>query len=78
MSDKEFAAWEKDPRGRDVSKIYKLGVGKDAKRQRKTDAEKQVAYRAKKKQLSLINKLCSAPLAAQTPAPFQPEPLATA
>lgn len=70
-----IAGWEKDSRGRDLAKIYKLGVGKDAKRQRKTDAEKQVAYRIKQKQISLTNKLCSALNAEPTPAPLKPEPL---
>ena len=31
-----IASWEKDLRGRDLVKIYKLGVGRDAKRQKKT------------------------------------------
>lgn len=71
-----IAAWEKDRRGCDVAKIYKLGVGSDKRRQRKSDAEKQTAYRTKKKQLKLINilTLCSVPHAEPTPAPFQPEP----
>jgi predicted ArsR family transcriptional regulator len=40
--------WDKDGRGRDLTKIYKLGVGKDVKRQRMTGAEKQRKYKAKK------------------------------
>jgi hypothetical protein len=44
-----IASWEKDARGRDQIKIYKLGPGKDAKRHRRSDRERQAAYRAKKK-----------------------------
>lgn len=40
--------WDKDGRGRDLTKIYKLGAGKDVKRQRMTGAEKQRKYKAKK------------------------------
>lgn len=68
-----IAAWEKDSRGRDLAKIYKLGEGNDKKRQRKTQAERQIAYRAKKKQLSLIKKLCSAPNVTPTHEPLKQE-----
>ena len=71
-----IAEWEKDWRGRDLSKIYKLGVGKDKPRQKKTQAERQVAYRAKKKQMKFMELLiCSALNAEPTPAPLKPEPL---
>ena len=63
-----IAEWEKDWRGRDLSKIYKLGAGRDKPRQKKTQAERQIAYRAKKKQMKIMELLtCSAPIAAQTP-----------
>ncbi len=68
-----IAGWEKDYRGRDLAKIYKLGEGRDKPRQKKTQAERQIAYRAKKKQLNLINLICSAQLAGQTPAPLRQE-----
>lgn len=68
-----IASWEKDLRGRDLVKIYKLGAGKDAKRHKYTQAERQAAYRTKQQQLNLINRICSAPLAEQTPAPLRPE-----
>lgn len=45
--------WNKDERGRDNIKIYKLGEGKDKKRQRMTDAERQARYREKLKQKKL-------------------------
>ena len=71
-----ISGWEKDSRGRDLAKIYKLGEGNDKKRQRKTDAEKQVAYRAKKKQIKFMELLkCSAPHAEPVPVPSKPEPL---
>lgn len=44
-----ISSWEKDSRGRDNSRIYKIGVGKDAKRQKMTQVERQARYRAKKK-----------------------------
>jgi predicted ArsR family transcriptional regulator len=33
--------WEKDTLGRDSVKVYKIGEGKDAKRQKMTGAERQ-------------------------------------
>lgn len=41
--------WEKDKRGRDLVKIYKIGAGPDAKRKKATAAERQRRYREKKK-----------------------------
>ena len=73
-----ISGWEKDQRGRDLSKIYKLGVGKDKPRHKFTQAERQIAYRAKKKQMKLMEMLCSAPLVEPTPAPLKHEPLAVA
>lgn len=49
-----ICAWEKDNRGRDIIKIYKIGVGKDEKRQKKTQAERQASYRAKKRMMATI------------------------
>lgn len=71
-----IAGWEKDSRGRDLSKIYKLGEGNDKRRQKKTQAERQIAYRAKKKQLKLIHTLilCNAQSAEPTPKPSKLEP----
>lgn len=71
-----ISGWEKDPRGRDLAKIYKLGEGNDKRRHRKSDAEKQVAYRAKKKQIKLMEMLtsCSAPSVEREPTPLKLEP----
>lgn len=72
-----IASWEKDRRGCDVLKVYKLGVGRDAKRSKKTHAERQTAYRTKKKQMKVMELLtCSVPSAEQIHKPCQPEPQA--
>lgn len=44
-----ISAWEKDSRGRDVIKVYTLGIGKDAKREKLTGAQRQARARAKVK-----------------------------
>jgi hypothetical protein len=46
-----ICAWEKDARGRDVIKIYKIGRGRDAKREKMTSAQRQARSRAKQKGL---------------------------
>lgn len=49
-----IASWEKDCRGRDVIKIYKIGSGPDAKRHKKTTLERAAAYRQKKRQIAML------------------------
>lgn len=49
-----IAMWEKDSRGRDVIKIYKLGEGKDAKRQKMPRTEVYKRYRDKQKHKALL------------------------
>lgn len=44
-----ISSWEKDSRGRDVIKVYRIGRGKDAKREKMTAAQRQARARAKKK-----------------------------
>ena len=44
-----ISSWEKDTRGRDVIKIYKLGPGQDAKREKLTGAERQERTREKRR-----------------------------
>lgn len=44
-----ISSWEKDGRGRDVIKIYKIGVGKDAEREKLTGAQRQERLREKRK-----------------------------
>jgi predicted ArsR family transcriptional regulator len=46
--------WEKDSRGRDLLKVYKLGQGKDAKRRSMSSAERQQKYRDKKKHAQMV------------------------
>lgn len=55
-----ICAWEKDARGRDLSKIYKIGVGKDVKRQKLTQNERQTRYRAKRKAVELLRRMVTA------------------
>jgi predicted ArsR family transcriptional regulator len=43
-----IARYEPDAYGRHTTKIYRVGLGKDAKRVRMTQAERQARYRAKK------------------------------
>lgn len=50
-----ICAWEKDSKGRDVIKIYKIGRGKDAKREKLSGAERQARSRAKKKAVKWAN-----------------------
>ena len=50
-----IAGWEKDSRGRDIIKVYKLGPGRDAKRERMPAAERQRRYRAKKRMGEMIS-----------------------
>lgn len=45
--------WDKDSRGRDLVKIYKIGPGPDAKRKKASAAERQRRYREKKKATQL-------------------------
>ncbi len=47
-----ISSWEKDSRGRDVTRIYKIGEGRDAKRERMTGAQRQAVSRAKRKALN--------------------------
>ncbi len=49
-----IARWEKDTRGRDSRKVYRIGIGKDAKRQALTGADRQARVRARKKMASML------------------------
>lgn len=50
-----IAHWDKDNRGRDVIKIYKIGKGKDAKREKLSQAERQARQRIKMRALREAN-----------------------
>lgn len=47
--------WEKDSWGRDAVKIYKTGEGRDAKRSKMTQAQRQQRHREKKRGISMTN-----------------------
>lgn len=63
-----IAAWEKDTRGRELVKIYKLGKAPDAKRKRMTEAERQEAYRRRKKMKAMLSAMVQPSLAASSSA----------
>lgn len=48
-----ISAWEKDTRGRDAIKIYKIGVGKDVKREKLTGAQRQAKARERRRAAAL-------------------------
>ena len=52
-----ISRWEKDKRGRDGIKIYKLGPGKDARRSKLTPAQRQARVRDKKAAASLLQRM---------------------
>ena len=47
--------WEKDVRDRDALRIYKLGKGRDAQRERLTAAQRQARVRARQQMARLLN-----------------------
>lgn len=55
-----IAMWEKDGRGRDMIKVYKLGLGKDAKRAKLTAAQRQQRMRDKRKAMAVNNLMAGA------------------
>lgn len=57
--------WEKDSRGRDIRRVYQLGVGRDAKRQRMTSAQKAARYRRKRQHLEMIQMTAGTPMEAR-------------
>jgi predicted ArsR family transcriptional regulator len=54
-----ICAWEKDGRGRDVIKIYKIGEGRDAKRKKTTPAERQAKSRLKRFNLEMMHRMAA-------------------
>jgi predicted ArsR family transcriptional regulator len=54
-----ICAWEKDGRGRDVIKIYKIGEGGDAKRKKMTPAERQAKSRAHRFNLEMMHRMAA-------------------
>ena len=51
-----ICAWEKDTRGRDAIKIYKIGEHRDAQRKKLTGAQRQAKSREKKFNLEMMHR----------------------
>jgi len=54
-----ICAWDKDSRGRDVIKIYKIGDGKDAKRKKMTAAERQAKSRERRFNMDMMQRMAA-------------------
>ena len=54
-----ICAWQKDGRGRDAIKIYKIGEGNDARRKKMTEAERQAKSRQKKFNLEMMHRIAA-------------------
>jgi hypothetical protein len=51
--------WEKDILGRDSIKVYKIGKGKDAKREKMTGAERQARSRSKRYNIEMNQRMAA-------------------
>ena len=51
--------WEKDSHGRDCIKVYKIGEGKDAKRQKMTPKERQARHRLKLRNIEMNQRMAA-------------------
>lgn len=54
-----ICAWDKDIKGRDAIKIYKLGEGKDARRKKMSSAQRQAKSRQKKFKLEMMQRMAA-------------------
>lgn len=54
-----ICAWEKDSRGRDSIKIYKIGEARDAQRKRMTAAQRQAKSRTKKFNIDMMQRMAA-------------------
>jgi predicted ArsR family transcriptional regulator len=54
-----ICAWEKDGRGRDAIKIYKIGEGRDAQRKKMTAAQRQAKSRTKKFNIDMMQRMAA-------------------
>ena len=57
-----ICAWDKDGRGRDAIKIYKIGQGRDAPRARKTTGQRSQTDRAKVRHSDMLHRLAGSPV----------------
>ena len=51
--------WEKDIHGRDAIKVYKIGEGKDAKRQKMSAAQRQARIRSKRNNIEMNQRMAA-------------------
>lgn len=51
--------WEKDSRGRDSIKVYKIGEARDAQRKRMTAAQRQSKSRTKKFNIDMMQRMAA-------------------
>jgi hypothetical protein len=51
--------WEKDILGRDSTKVYKIGKGKDAEREKMTGAERQARSRSKRYNIEMNQRMAA-------------------
>ena len=51
--------WEKDIHGRDAIKVYKIGEGKDAKRQKLSAAQRQARSRSKRNNIEMNQRMAA-------------------
>lgn len=70
-----IGAWEADCRGRHMIKVYHIGPGKDAKRQKISASKRSLAYRVKQKQLDIIKRLHTGAMSEHQDASQGPGPL---
>lgn len=54
-----ICAWDKDTRGRDAIKIYKIGEARDAQRKRLTAAQRQAKSRERKFNLDMMQRMAA-------------------
>ncbi|MFM1990267.1 MAG: hypothetical protein RJA99_3224 [Pseudomonadota bacterium] len=56
-----ISMYEKDSRGRDSLKVYKIGPGKDAKRSKLTPAQRQERVRKRKQMAAMLGLTAGSP-----------------
>lgn len=54
-----ICAWEKDTRGRDAIKIYKIGEQRDAQRKKMSAAQRQARSREKKFNIDMMQRMAA-------------------
>ena len=52
-----ICAWQKDGRGRDAVKIYKIGEARDAQRKKMSAAQRQAKSRTKKFNIDMMHRM---------------------